>query len=40
MYIFSNITQKENVFRKIKELDCNTLSSNAIFNLIRLEKGS
>ena len=38
MYIFLNITQKENVLRKIKELDYDTLLDNTTFNLTKLKE--
>ena len=37
MYMFLNIIQKENVFRKIEKLNCDTLLGNATFDLIKLE---
>ena len=38
--MFSDITQKENVFRRIKKLNYNTSSGNAIFDLAKIEGGS
>ena len=40
MYIFLNITQKENVLCKVKKLDRNTPPGNVAFNPTKLEGSS
>ncbi len=40
MYIFLNITQKENVLCKVKKLDRNTPPGNVAFNPTKLEESS
>ena len=40
MYMFPDITQKENVFRKVKKLDCDISLDNVAFNLTRFEESS